>query len=152
MSKRVAIVGSRDFPRLSWVREFVSRLPEGTTVVSGAARGVDRAAEVSAAENGLTVESFEPDWSTGRGAGLARNTEIVARAEVVVAFWDGASRGAMDTVGKARAAGKPTFVIDATRETAFCEMEDALVAIRSEIPVDQQLRAAGAQPLPGFGL
>jgi len=147
---RVAVVGSRDFPKLSWVREFVDELPDTTVVVSGGARGVDRAAEVAAAENDLRVESLQPDWSAGRGAGLVRNSDIVARADIVVAFWDGASRGTMDTVGKAREAGKPVWVIDATRATWACAMEEALIAIRAgrrEPPLDQQLRARG---VPGL--
>jgi hypothetical protein len=114
------------------VREFVDGLPDTVTVVSGGARDVDCVAEARAAENGLGVESIRPDWSTGRGAGLARNSDIVARADCVVAFWDGASRGTMDTVGKARAAGKPVWVIDARREDVFCEMEDAWRVIRDQ--------------------
>ena len=129
---KVAIVGSRNFPKLSWVREFVARLPDTTTVVSGAARGVDRAAEVAAKEHGLTVESFEAAWSQGRGAGMARNSDIAAAAEVVVAFWDGESRGTMDTVRKAQAAGKPVHVINSHASAPRFAIATALRAIRGE--------------------
>ena len=44
----VGMVGSRDFPRLSWVTQFVNNLQPGTLVVSGGARGVDKQAEIVA--------------------------------------------------------------------------------------------------------
>jgi hypothetical protein len=44
----VGIVGSRDFKNLERVRNIVRSLPPGTMVVSGGARGVDKAAETEA--------------------------------------------------------------------------------------------------------
>lgn len=56
---RLAIVGSRDFPKLSAVRRFVLALPDGTVVVSGHGRGVDQMAEHTARfERGLEVISW----------------------------------------------------------------------------------------------
>lgn len=118
MSHRVAIVGSRDYPYLGLVREFVNSLPLHVEVVSGGARGVDRTAEFAARARGLSVRSIPADWNThGRAAGFLRNTEIVAAADEVVAFWDGRSRGTFDTINKARAAGKPVRIIPATPDT-----------------------------------
>lgn len=114
MSKRVAVVGSRKYPDLGFVREFVRRLARrdpSATVVSGNAPGVDRAAEIEARAVGLDVVSLKADWdSHGRAAGFIRNGEIVQQCDVVAAFWDGSSRGTADTVGKAEAAGKPVSV------------------------------------------
>jgi hypothetical protein len=48
-----------------------------------------------------------PDWfAHGRVAGLMRNSQIVDYAEEVFAFHDGTSRGTLDTIRKAREAGK----------------------------------------------
>jgi predicted Rossmann-fold nucleotide-binding protein len=61
--KRVAIVGSRDYPDLEQVRWFVRKLAEkypDALVVSGGARGVDRVAESEAHTQGLKVLSFRP--------------------------------------------------------------------------------------------
>jgi len=96
------------------VREFVRRLAErdpGATVVSGNARGADRAAEAQARALGLAVVSLKADWDAhGPAAGFIRNGEIVRQCDAVAAFWDGVSGGTLDTVEKARAAGKPTVV------------------------------------------
>jgi predicted Rossmann fold nucleotide-binding protein DprA/Smf involved in DNA uptake len=107
---KVAIVGSRDYRDLDKVRRYVYGLPTGTEVVSGGARGVDRAAASAARKRGLLVTIFYADWSQGALAGLARNTEIVQYADRVVAFWDGKSSGTQDSVRKARKLNKPVTI------------------------------------------
>lgn len=107
---KIAIVGSRDFPNMQLVIDYVKGLPPGTIVVSGGARGVDRTAAVTAHEAGLVVVEYRADWTKGKGAGFERNRLIVAQADRVVAFWDGQSRGTLDTIEKARKAGKPVQV------------------------------------------
>lgn len=57
---RVAIVGSRTWPTLGRVREYLLTLGETDTVVSGGARGVDLAAETFAMAKGHEVISFRP--------------------------------------------------------------------------------------------
>lgn len=103
---KIAIVGSRDFDRLDLVIEYVKALPKDTIVVSGGARGVDQIAAVAAHNAGLVVVVYRADWARGITAGFERNTLIVEQADMVVAFWDGKSKGTMDTIKKASAAGK----------------------------------------------
>ena len=114
MGKRVAIVGSREYPSLELVRSFVRRLAArdpSAVVVSGNARGVDRAAEEEARAAGLEVVSLPADWGAhGKAAGFIRNGQIVERCDAVAAFWDGRSNGTADTVRKAEAAGKKVSV------------------------------------------
>ena len=114
--KRIAIVGSRDFKRLDLVRAFVDSLPLDVVVVSGGARGVDRAAELRAAVRGIEVQSWpvtDEEWrSLGRRAGPMRNREIIKDCDEVVAFWDGESRGTEGTINLAVAYGKPVRVFD----------------------------------------
>lgn len=108
---RVAIVGSRDYPDLDAVRRFVASLPDGTVVVSGGARGVDRTAENAALARGLSVESYPADWQAhGKAAGYLRNQTIVAVSDCVVAFHDGRSPGTAHTIQIAREKGKPVEV------------------------------------------
>lgn len=60
----VAIVGSRDYPRLGDVGRFVERLAAKyphAVVISGDARGVDREAELEAKARGLAVLSYRPE-------------------------------------------------------------------------------------------
>jgi len=110
---RIAIVGSRDYPRMDLVAAYVHRdLVPGTVIVSGGARGVDRIAAESARTRGLEVVEHFADWDThGRSAGFIRNGDIVKDSDQVVAFWDGESRGTRDTITKARKAGKLAWII-----------------------------------------
>jgi len=102
---KYAFVGSRDWHDAATVRRFIDALAPDATVISGGARGVDTIAVEYARERGLHTEVFEADWQAhGRSAGPLRNAEIVAAADVVVAFWDGKSAGTRDTIQRALAA------------------------------------------------
>lgn len=108
---KIAVVGSRDFPRLAEVRAFVAGLPRDTVIVSGGARGVDTAAVDEARVRGMRYIVLPADWKTwGKRAGFMRNADIVEAADRIVAFWDGVSRGTPHTVRLAEAAGKPVEV------------------------------------------
>lgn len=112
---RLAIVGSRDFPNMDLVRYVVRRICQGTpglVIVSGGARGVDQVAAAEADLQGATLEIWLPDWSQGRGAGVARNSQIIAHCDRFLAFWDGQSRGTLDSIQKARARGLRGLIID----------------------------------------
>ncbi len=53
------------------------------------------------------------DWDRlGRKAGPIRNAQIVFNADRVVAFWDGKSRGTLNTVVQADRAGLPVELYD----------------------------------------
>lgn len=111
--KKLAIVGSRDYPDLAEVAAFVAALPEDTHIISGGAPGVDSVAEEAARRRGWVVQVIRPDYDRylPKVAPLMRNTEIVAAADEVVAFWDGASRGTEDALKKAREMGKPVRIV-----------------------------------------
>ena len=112
---KIAIVGSRDYPDLNAVREYVRSLPKDTIVVSGGARGVDRTAEYEAVKCGLQVQIFRPNWLKAgvynRAAGFERNLTIVEYADTVVAFLNNDSKGTSHTIRIAKRAGKPVTVI-----------------------------------------
>lgn len=78
---------------------------EITEVVSGGARGVDRHGEAYAEERGIPVTQMKPDWSKGRGAGFARNSDLVAYGEALIAVHNGSSRGTQDIIKKMRKKG-----------------------------------------------
>lgn len=107
--RRVGVVGSRGFKRLELVASFVRELPVLTTVVTGGAFGVDKAAEKVARENELVVEVVVAGWgSLGRAAGPERNARLVAMGlDRLVTFWDGDSPGTLDVACRARAAKVP---------------------------------------------
>ncbi len=109
---RVAIVGSRNYPRPEKVAEYVRNLPKDTCVISGGAAGVDTWAENAAKFHHLDTLIFRARWDLhGRAAGMIRNQDIVDTAERFVAFWDGASRGTADSIARAHACGIPVEVV-----------------------------------------
>lgn len=108
---KFAVVGSRDIVDKKLVENILSTYSDITTVVSGGARGIDTWAENWAVANGLDVVVFEPDWKKhGKAAGFIRNSEIIEAADVVVAIWDGESRGTLDSITKAIKTNKPCDV------------------------------------------
>jgi hypothetical protein len=108
---RIAVVGSRDYPDLAEVRQFVWEQTRDTVIVSGGARGVDDAAVKEAQRLNMPYEVYPADWGRhGRRAGVIRNQEIVRKADEVVAFWDGKSPGTKFTIGFARSLGRPVSV------------------------------------------
>ena len=92
---------------------------EGTDVefVSGTARGGDALGENFADAYGYNVIQFKPDWKTyGRAAGPIRNQAMVDYIEesdnpVVIAFWDGQSKGTRSTIKYAQSKHIPVRIV-----------------------------------------
>lgn len=105
---KVAVIGSRNLA----VKNLEKYLPEGTTeIVSGGARGIDSCAKNYANTNGIPLKEFLPNYDEfGRSAPLLRNLEIIDYADIVLAFWDGKSRGTKFVIDKCRAKGKPVSI------------------------------------------
>ena len=108
----MAIVGSRHFPEMERVREYVQRLPAGAIVVTGGASGVDAAAGQAAREQALGLVKLPPRFeeATDPTASGRRNQELVDSADIIVAFWDGRSEGTRRTVERALDSGREVHV------------------------------------------
>ena len=113
---RVAIVGSRHFADPDRVSDYVKNLPSGSSIITGSASGVDAAATRAARTRGLPVNvmpaSFDEVVDASKSA--ARNQRLVDACDVLVAFWDGSSKGTRSTVERALDAGKEVHVFVAT--------------------------------------
>jgi predicted Rossmann fold nucleotide-binding protein DprA/Smf involved in DNA uptake len=108
---RLAVVGSRSWVDAAAITRAVSSFSEATEIVSGGADGADTIAATVARNLGLGLVEIRPDYLRhGKGAPLVRNREIVDLADVVLAFWDGKSRGTMHAVNYARKKGKVVHV------------------------------------------
>lgn len=108
----IAIVGSRNYSHLNKVTAFVATLPDDTCIVSGGASGVDQTAEQAAKAYHLSTIIYLSDWkSYGKRAGALRNQQIVNKADRLVAFWDGQSKGTKISIDMARARGIPVEII-----------------------------------------
>lgn len=88
---KVAVIGSRGIQEF----DLSKYLPEGTTeIVSGGAKGVDTIARNYATANDIKLTEFLPEYHKfSRSAPLKRNIQIIEYADIVLAFWDGVSRG-----------------------------------------------------------
>ena len=87
-----------------------------TKVITGGARGIDTLAFQAAEAAGIRNLQFLPDRAKYRGkmvlkAFQARNEQIAENCDVLLAVWDGVSRGTSNTLSYARRIGKPVFVI-----------------------------------------
>ncbi len=114
----VGITGSRSYPNLAFVAEYIANLAahapaRGIRIVTGnepgdrgAAVGVDETAVNAAKRVGIGYLVMQPEDRAKKGSYLARNTEIVKKSDAVVGFWDGESRGTADTLAKAIRAKK----------------------------------------------
>lgn len=109
---KCAIVGSRKFSPLTLVSDLVAALPDDFIIVSGGAAGVDRTAENAAKKRGMKTEIYHADWNKlGKAAGMIRNTDIVKACDILIAFWDGESRGTQDSIIKACKNRKKVYII-----------------------------------------
>jgi predicted Rossmann fold nucleotide-binding protein DprA/Smf involved in DNA uptake len=109
---RVAIVGSRRFSEPGRVTDYVNALPQKASIITGSASGVDAAATKAARAKGIPVQvlpaSFEEVADAAKST--ARNQRLIDACDVLVAFWDGASKGTRATVERALDSGKEVHV------------------------------------------
>ena len=110
---KVAVIGSRNLR----VDNLGKYLPEETTeLVSGGAVGIDKCAKEYALKNNIPIKEFLPDYdSFGKRAPLIRNIEIIKYADMVLAFWDGTSRGTKFVIDNCKSRGKPYKVFVPTK-------------------------------------
>lgn len=109
---KVAIIGSRGLS-VTYLGRY---LPENTTeIVSGGAKGVDTSAREYALSHGIKLTEFLPEYTRfGRSAPLKRNITIIEYSDIVIAFWDGKSRGTKFVIDNCRKLGVEVrvYIID----------------------------------------
>jgi len=93
------IVGSRDFNNYSqfhYVMDKISTIFAITGFVSGGAKRADSFVELYAKPRNIPI--------------FVRNGDIIPTVDIVIAFWDGKSRGTRNSINKALTAKKNCFV------------------------------------------
>ena len=105
---KVAVIGSRNIQ----IENLSKYLPRETTeIVSCGAKGVDTSAREYAIANSIKLTEFLPDYEKyKRGAPLKRNIQIIEYADVVIAFWDGKSKGTKFVIDNCNKIGKKVVV------------------------------------------
>jgi predicted Rossmann fold nucleotide-binding protein DprA/Smf involved in DNA uptake len=109
---RFGIVGSRHFGDLASVERYVEKLPRDARIVTGSASGVDAAATRAARRQGLHVQVLGASFEEARdqSVAVARNQRLIDQCDVLVAFWDGSSKGTRATVDRALDSGREVHV------------------------------------------
>lgn len=109
--KSYAVVGSRSFNDYNYMKEVLEKYEIDEIVSGGCKYGADKLAEQYATEKDLVLTILLADWKNlGKKAGLIRNVDIVKRSDVVIAFWDGKSRGTKHTIDTAIKHNKKVIV------------------------------------------
>lgn len=106
---KVAVIGSRGLT----TNELGKYLPkEVTEIVSGGAKGIDTDAREYALSHGIKLTEFLPEYKKyGKAAPLKRNLSIIEYSDLVIAFWDGKSRGTKFVIDNCKRIGVKVLVI-----------------------------------------
>ena len=119
MGYRMIVAGGRNFNDKKLFTETMNKMLEKYNepeIVSGHASGADSMAEEFALEHGLSLNVKAAEWKKyGRAAGPIRNKEmldyIVEEQPVLVAFWNGSSKGTLDMINRAKKANVDVNVV-----------------------------------------
>ena len=111
---KIAVVGSREFPYkalVTLVLEYTAHSHD--VIISGGARGVDTWAKEYALAHNIKYEEYPAEWDKhGKSAGYIRNKLIIENANVVLAFWDGKSKGTKHSIDLALKLNKELSYFD----------------------------------------
>jgi uncharacterized phage-like protein YoqJ len=102
----LGIVGSRTFSDYSLFTTKISKIVnklrdkyEKIVFVSGGATGADSFAKTYATENDIEIIEFLPNWDKyKKAAAFKRDHQIVDKSDMLVAFWDGESKGTLHSM------------------------------------------------------
>lgn len=122
---RVIVAGTRSFTDYALAREKLDRIILGLqedfpckriVIITGDANGADQSGNRYAYDRGYTLRKFPAEWRKyGRAAGPIRNAQMMDFAKethpVLVAFWDGKSRGTKNMIDTAKREGASVYVI-----------------------------------------
>lgn len=112
---KLAIIGSRSFKDYNKLCIEVNKLreiEEITTIVSGGANGADLLGKKYAQDCYLDYKEYPAEWDKyGKSAGFRRNVDIVNNSDIVLAFWDGKSRGTKHSIDLATKSGKKVIIV-----------------------------------------
>lgn len=128
---RIIVAGGRDFKDYNLLSNTIMQYledvddtgivsnPKQVKFISGTARGADSLGEQFAYTWGYDVVRFPADWDThGKSAGHRRNAEMAIYASengndgVLIAFWDGRSRGTKHMIDLAARYGLDVHVVN----------------------------------------
>jgi len=111
---KIAVIGSREGFTKEQVMEVMKEEFdfEYDRLITGGARGVDTYA-IDIAEQGYkSPQIIRPINPSNKLDYLFRNIEIITRADKIIAFWDGQSKGTKFVIDYAKARNKKIRVVE----------------------------------------
>lgn len=104
--------GSRNWTSYSQIYQELAQY-ENAALIHGGARGADELAGRAGEALRWQVLVVPADWNKyGRRAGFVRNVQMLdMQPDLVIAFWDGKSRGTEHTIREAKARGIEVRVV-----------------------------------------
>jgi hypothetical protein len=114
---KLAVVGSRDITNeeliINSINSIINGIVEPLTIISGGARGVDSIAASWAKTNNIPLIVFKPDWNKfGKKAGILRNNDIIRECDIVLAIWDGKSKGTHHSIKLGYSLNKNVVIVN----------------------------------------
>lgn len=110
---KLGVVGSRNYKydTKHFLYSFYTKYGI-SALVSGGAKGVDTDAEEYARGMNIPTIIHLPEWDKfGKQAAYMRNSLIVRDSDVVMAFWDGTSKGTLMTLSICQREKKSVILI-----------------------------------------
>lgn len=112
--QRIIVAGSRNFNNYDYLKKICDFIidEEDVVIISGTARGADKLGERYAKEKGFELRLFPAKWDEyGKRAGYFRNVEMAKNADMLIAFWDGESKGTKHMIDIAEKEGLASAVV-----------------------------------------
>ena len=115
---KIIVAGSRDIKDKDLVWGIIDRIikdknldDDEITIVTGGSRGVDLMAEQLAKLMSWKSVVMNADWTKhGKSAGPIRNREMAKVSDMLIAIWDGESRGTKNMISEAKQRGLDVVV------------------------------------------
>lgn len=114
---KIIVAGSRTFNDYNLLEETLDEIILNhklidPIIISGTAYGADKLGEQYALNRNYQLIQFKPNWAVyGKSAGFIRNKEMADNADLLIAFWDGKSKGTAMMIDTMKKQHKHGFVI-----------------------------------------
>jgi len=113
--RTVLITGSRSIKTKEYVFYILDKeIKEGDYIIQGGAEGVDKLVldwcNSNNRKDGVNWDTIEPINKKDKSYYLHRNAEMIGMCDIVIAIWDGKSRGTDFTIRYAKERFKPVIL------------------------------------------
>jgi len=112
---KVIVAGSRNFNNYNLLKSKLDQILKDQldiVIISGNANGADKLGERYGQEKNHLIEIYPAEWQKfQRSSGPIRNAQMAEVGNMLVAFWDGQSRGTKNMIEQATKKGLEVHII-----------------------------------------